>query len=327
MSDDELKITIEPDEVEPAAEVVVEPKAKNERAAELAKTVDPAEELKAQVNELNALKEERAADRKRAEEAERRAAALEQEAIAARQRASDSDFSTITTALEAAQAEHEQAQKDILAAKEAGDAKAEVVAITKLTAAQTTLLRLDEAKADAETRKKAPPQRDEAGRFAPKDPVEAYAQGRTEPTAAWIRAHPDYVTDRRKNDKLTAAHYDAVAEGYAPDSRRYFDHIEGYLGLNKVEAEASIEAKPAPKRAQAAPVAPTAAVANGGTAPSNEVKLSTREVKSATDGTLVWNYDDPNKKFKKGDPIGLQEFARRKQKMMQQGHYDKSLME
>jgi hypothetical protein len=322
MSDDELKITIEPDEVEPAAEVVVEPKAKNERAAELAKTVDPAEELKAQVNELNSLKEERAAERKRAEEAERRAAALEHEAAAAHQRASDSDFSTITTALEAAQAEAEQAKKDIRAAKEAGDANAEVDAIDKLTTAKATLLRLDEAKADAETRKKASPRKEQVS----SDPVEAYAQGRTEPTAAWIRAHPDYITDGRKNDKLIAAHHDAKAEGYAPDSKRYFDHIEKFLGL-KATDEAPVEAKPAPKRAQAAPVAPTAAVANGGTAPSNHVTLSAREARSATDGTLVWNYDDPGKKFKKGDPIGHQEFARRKQKMMQQGHYDKSLME
>jgi hypothetical protein len=46
-------------------------------------------------------------------------------------------------------------------------------------------------------------------------------------------------------------------------------------------------------------------------------------VKSATDGTLVWNYNDPSgqNKFKKGDPIGTQEMARRKQSLSKAGRY------
>ena len=59
------------------------------------------------------------------------------------------------------------------------------------------------------------------------------------------------------------------------------------------------------------------------------VSLSKAEAAAATDGTLSWNYDDPsgNKRFKKGDPIGVQEFARRKREMKAQGLYDKSLTE
>ena len=59
------------------------------------------------------------------------------------------------------------------------------------------------------------------------------------------------------------------------------------------------------------------------------VSLSRTEAASATDGTLVWNFDDPSgqKKFKKGEPIGIQEFARRKREMKAQGLYDKSLTE
>jgi putative ABC transport system substrate-binding protein len=49
-------------------------------------------------------------------------------------------------------------------------------------------------------------------------PVEAFAQGRTEATAAWIRSHPDYIRDQRKFARLQSGHYSALAEGLTPDS-------------------------------------------------------------------------------------------------------------
>ena len=59
------------------------------------------------------------------------------------------------------------------------------------------------------------------------------------------------------------------------------------------------------------------------------MRLSAGEARAATDGTIVWNYDDPSgqKRFKKGDPIGVEEFARRKQAMKAQGLYDRVFLE
>jgi hypothetical protein len=47
------------------------------------------------------------------------------------------------------------------------------------------------------------------------------------------------------------------------------------------------------------------------------VSLTQGEIQNATDGTLQWNYDDPSGKnrWKKGDPIGVNEMARRKAAM------------
>ncbi len=311
VSDEELKIVI--DEEEPVSEEgTVTADAKAER---ITKSKEPAvDDLKAQVAELTEAKE---ADRRAREEAQRRARELEAEIDRAHQRASESDLSTITTALEQAQSEMEQAKKDIRSAKDAGDGDAEVDAIDRLTTAKATYLRLDESKADAEAKKKAPPR--QRG-----DPIEAYVEGRTEPTAQWLRAHPDFITDQKKNHKLTAAHYDAVGEGLVPDSRAYFDHVEQYLKLTE---KAPIEA-PQKKRSEAPPVAPTAATANGGSAPSgNEVRLTSGEARAAVDGTVVWTYNDPKGKFKKDDPIGVQEYARRKHTMTKQGRYDRSFTE
>ena len=77
------------------------------------------------------------------------------------------------------------------------------------------------------------------------------------------------------------------------------------------------------------PVAPVQSSAGGTSGGGPEIRLSPGEAQSATDGTLVWNYDDPSGKnrFKKGDPIGIQEMARRKHELQKQNAYDKSYTE
>ena len=70
--------------------------------------------------------------------------------------------------------------------------------------------------------------------------------------------------------------------------------------------------------------APVTGAATTNASSAAEVRLTAREAQAAQDGTHVWNYDDPNKKFKKGDPIGIQEFARRKRELTKQGAYDRT---
>jgi hypothetical protein len=144
-----------------------------------------------------------------------------------------------------------------------------------------------------------------------------------------LRAHPDFIRDPRKQAKLTAAHYDAEGEGLVADTPEYFAHVERFLGITKGEAVAKstpTEAAQVKPRASA-PVAPGSAVSNNGNGGSPQVMLTAREAAAAQDGTLVYNYDDPKGKFKNGDPIGLQEMARRKLAMQKQGLYDKSAYE
>jgi hypothetical protein len=65
----------------------------------------------------------------------------------------------------------------------------------------------------------------------PADPVEQYVQGRSDRDAAWLRAHPEFICDARKNAKLQAAHSDALAEGHDPTSAGYLEHVERFVGL------------------------------------------------------------------------------------------------
>ena len=77
------------------------------------------------------------------------------------------------------------------------------------------------------------------------------------------------------------------------------------------------------------PVAPVQSSPGGTNGGGPEVRLSRSEALAATDGTHTWNYDDPSgqKRFRKGDPIGVQEFARRKHEMTKQGLYDRTYTE
>lgn len=295
------------------------------------KVKDPVADLTNQYEALKVETEQRKVAQqeanKRAADSAAEASRARQEAAAAKAAATDSNLDAISTALSSAQADIESAKRDIKNAIESGDAQAQADAYDRLATARSLALRYDESKADLEARKAAKPETP----ARPADPVEAYIHGRTEPTANWLRDHRDFVTDPRKNNKLTAAHYDAVGEGIAPDTTEYFEHVEKVLGLRKADTVVTtgddVQRPGAVKKPAARVAAPVnGSAGTGGAVGGNEVRLSAREAAAATDGTHIYNFDDPSpqKRFKKGDPIGIQEFARRKQKLTEQGAYDRT---
>ncbi len=319
MAEEAVKI----DEPVELPDVVVKVDAPEAVEANDAAVTDLAEQFKELEAKSKSNEKERSEALERAATAERAAEAARHEAETARAQATSSNLDTITQALAGAQARVDAAKRDKKLAKEAGDSDAEMEADDRLIEARIDIRTYDEAKSNLEARKAAPQQQ-------PIDPVEKYIGNRTQQTAKWLREHREYVTDPKKNAKLTGAHYDAIGEDLKPDTAEYFEFVEKKLGLRKdaapvtegddVQRPGAEKKKPAQRAV--APVGNSSA--NGGSPASNEVRLSAREAAAATDGTHIWNYDDPQKKFKKGDPIGVQEFARRKQKLTQQGAYDRT---
>lgn len=334
-TEDEIVVALEPD-------LFVDPNDKTKTA-----TTDPVVNLKEQFKELQTQAER---DRQARQEADRRAtlaaqdaARARQEATAARGEAVDSQYDTVTSGLEAAQSESKAAEQEYTAAFEKGDGPAMAIAQRKMARAEARIVRLDEAKVDIEARKKTIPddggsrQRDVTNRAEPAvDPVEAYLANRSEPTQKWLRDHKEWITDPRKNAKLTSAHYSAQAEGIEADTPEYFEHVETFIGLRANGANGAAHAangqengagKPAKKAVVFA--APVTASGGGISGNGTEVRLSRGEAQAATDGTHVWNYDDPSpqKRFRKGEPIGVQEFARRKAALTKQGAYDRTFTE
>ncbi len=144
----------------------------------------------------------------------------------------------------------------------------------------------------------------------PADPVEAFAQGRTEATAAWIRQHPQYIRDQQKFARLQSGHYSAIAEGLTPDTPQYFARVEREIGLRKGEQQAVKRSNDPHTHVQ------------GGS-----VYLPPGEAERSRDGSLTWQRHDVKagrcSAEQVGSPIGLEEMARRKSFFLKQGAYDR----
>lgn len=329
MADDDIAVVVEPDNETKAPDVVVTNK-------------DPADDLAAQYKELEARQrsdEQRAtAAEQRARDAEQKANEATRQVQGARVEIVDSRLDTILSGISAAETEANSAVAEYQRAMEAGDFAGSAKAQRKMAAAEARKIRLDEAKADlevskqVETQRAAQPLRPETRQPQYTDPVEAFIASADRPpqTQRWLREHRDFVTDPQKQKKLNAAHMDADAEGIEINSPEYFAHVNNFLGLSEANGTQQRQAPTPPARRRASvPVAPVNATGGGTNGGSNEVRLSAREALAATDGTLVWNYPDPTGKgrWKVGEAIGVQEMARRKQKMTAEGVYDKSVAE
>lgn len=294
---------------------------------------DPIADLKGQFDTLRNTHQNVA---QRLTTTEQELATAKQEIAAARQEVSASQLDTVSSGLATAEAELTAAKREYVAAAEAGDFVAQAEAQSKIADAISSRRRLQEAKADLEdakpvkvTQRTEPTQQ---ARQTQQDPVEAVIiNGRIDPNsraAGWLRSNRTYVTDPIKNAKMMKTHFASLEDGLKEGSEEYFERLDAMVN----EKPAKIEPKPEPKpdiggkrpSSAAAPSGHSGGGMNGG---GTEVRLSKREVEAANDGSIQHNFDDPKGKFKKGDPIGTAEFARRKMIMTKQGLYDKSATE
>lgn len=282
------------------------------------------------------LKNQFAAMTARVTTAETAARVATEQATEATQRASrmetqvvTSQLDTVLTGIAAAESEANAAEIALANAIEAGDAPAQARANRAIASATSRIERLTEAKADLEDAVKRgpatrPTPQQNTRTAPPSDPVEAFTQGMSPRSAAWVKAHPECVTDRRMNARMLAAHNLALADDVEVDSDEYFRRIEDGIGGSQVQKTAAKPSSDTGRRPSSA--AASGAGASGGLNGGDlEVRLTKREAASATDGTLVWNYDDPTgqKRWTKGEPIGLKEMARRKHEGMKSGLYDR----
>jgi hypothetical protein len=141
------------------------------------------------------------------------------------------------------------------------------------------LVQLESGKANLERAGKPAP------RVAPVNPVDRFVSTMTPRSASWVRAHPEFVTDTAKNNKMMAAHYAAIGDGHAPDSDQYFEAIEQTLGLRQapqVDDEPVLSDAARPKSQRTPP--PAAPVSRSGKSTGgrpNVVTLSSDEVEIA----------------------------------------------
>lgn len=128
------------------------------------------------------------------------------------------------------------------------------------------------------------------------DPVEDAVSTMTPKSAAWVRAHPEFVRDPAKFNRMLAAHSMALADGHPVESPGYFASIETLLGVTPAAAtpredpesnlttgdDAVTEAaKPKGGRTGAAPAAPPSRSGAGPGSKPGRVTLTPQQVEMA----------------------------------------------
>lgn len=227
------------------------------------------------IAELKARLEE---EKKLRLEAETRAQHAQQTATKAAAEVQDSNLQLISGAIDKLKRESDYLKSNFKEAMTVGDydTAAQIQETMSLNAAK--LLQLQNGKASLEE-KLANPQ---PATPQSNDPVERVASTLSPRSAAWIRAHPQCITDQRMYQKMVGAHNIAMADGYIVDSDAYFDAIEQQLGFKKApppqvddSEEVALSAAAAPVQKRTAPAAaPTTRTASGTPSKSQVVRLS-----------------------------------------------------
>lgn len=137
-------------------------------------------------------------------------------------------WDALSNGLLAAQSESEAAQRDWESAAAEGDFKRQSDANVRINRAQARLLQYEDAKVNLEAQAKAADARPQQQQQQA-DPLERLP----EPAKQWLRAHPEYLTDQRKNRKIQVLHDDALEQGHPEFSPAYFEFVETQLGMRQ----------------------------------------------------------------------------------------------
>lgn len=230
-------------------------------------------------------------------QAEERANEAEQARVAAAGQTQDANVQFLTSALEGV--------KQTMGVLEANLAEAYATqdfgAAAKL---QTELARAAQRESAIETgleQLKAMP-KEQPRRVAPAevDQVEQVARQLTPNAAAWVRAHPDYITDPRKNARLMSAHYAAMEDGLTADSPDYIAYVEDrVLGdqrqqpARREQPQPQYERQPVADTRRSAPPAAPVSRGNGGASNPQRVTLTREQRETAHENFPDEMREDP----------------------------------
>lgn len=231
-----------------------------------------------QEDPIEALKRQLAEEKQARVAAEQQANTAAQQAHKAKEEVADNQLQLVTTAINRVKEQSAALKSAYSAAMSAGDFDAAANIHEELSDTRAKLLQLENGKAAMEAQPK--PQAPEPIRAA--DPVEAFAAQLTPQSAAWVRAHPEYVTDAELNNLMVAAHNSAVKNGIRPDTPQYFSHVEGRLGVYKGQpAHTDDDTMSAASRPAVRDTAPPAAPPSRGDGGRRIARLSAEEMEIA----------------------------------------------
>jgi len=224
---------------------------------------------------LKHLKEQLEAANRARVEAEYRAQESDRQAQKADMNTQQANLYTISSAIDAQKREVEIQKATLAAALSNGDHQQAAEIQYAMSETSSRLQQLQLGKEALEKEIKKPPQKQYQ---SPVDPVEQFASQLSPRSAAWVRAHPQCVTDPRLQQKMIAAHNIAVADGIPADSDDYFQFVEDTLKISPKRQEAQESAMSdasAPVQRRTAP--PATPVSRSGTGTGRQTARLTKE--------------------------------------------------
>lgn len=254
---DQSQLTLDPD-TEVKAKAKEEPEKKDDEPKRESGTDEAIESLRRQLETLEAARQR---DRAELERKSQEAAELAQRANGAVAHAAQRDYDLVNTNIANAKSRAEVIKRELRQARVNGDTDLEAELMVESARIGASLDREENRKVELEARYR----RDQAQREAeakkpqaPSDPFEAAIADLSPKSKAWLRAHPDCVTDDVMNAKVMLADREAKRKGFAADTPEYFEHIEKSLGFRKEVETDDGDDEPAPRRGEkqsyAAPV-------------------------------------------------------------------------
>lgn len=283
-------------------------------------------------------------ERRRADDAEVRArrdrddaSRARQDAQTARTERNDDRKIALTNAVTTQTALLDGFETEYASAMEAGDFKKAAAAQRKMAVAAAELKQIeagvssidDEPASDRGAKKTE----GRVERTQSDDPFEKYVTQFSSKAEAWLRKHPEAVTDKSKNSRVLSAHHKAEADGVKIDSDEYFQRLDEEMGYSDRAADAVRRDNPTddpPERRTTSMRSAPVSRGNGTGGSSNTVSLTSGEVEAANSGSIVWNVGQvdhrgvrlTDKDPRVGEPIGNYEYARRKKAMGKEGRYE-----
>lgn len=238
--------TVDDDEIEKVDDVEVIEASTDDAVVELKKQLEDMRKQAQENKEGRELAErERANAIQRVQQSQVEVQSLQKQNV-------QSELDAVSAAMAAARAEAESAERDLDAATQAGDTKAQAAAYRKLARSEGDIARLEAGKDELEAKaKEPPPKRQEP---VSDDPLGLDRTNLPATAKTWLRAHPEYLTNARKNAKIQSLHWDVVDEGHEPFSNAYYESLETHLGMREAprtnrEQDDEPEARPARREA------------------------------------------------------------------------------
>lgn len=208
----------------------VKPKVKEPEAADTPDIGALRQQIEALTKAEKAAKEIADSERRRADEAVKRRAEVEAQSVKHQEDTVQAQYDAIVNAIEASKADAASAERDLEKAELDMDAKAKAEAYRRLARAEANMTRLEDGKSAFEARQEAAKSAPKPQQ-APQDLFEAAIAPMPDNIKTWLRSHPEYMTDQRKNTKMQAVHYDVLDEGHVFGTPAYVEAVEVHLGL------------------------------------------------------------------------------------------------